>query len=177
MGMVTVYERLVESTGTKVVEIVVGWLVRGYNYVNAQGAPMATITTTKRSPLLGALAIFLLPIISCSCPSTPSVSSLSPGSTTAGGAGFVLTINGGNFNSSSVAVWNGTSLITSFVSGHQLTAAIPATDIAEPDTAVVYVYNPASANETTAVGSATATDNQNQCGAAGSNSESFTVSP
>ena len=137
----------------------------------------ATITTTKRSPLLGALAIFLLPIISCSCPSTPSVSSLSPSSATVGGAGFVLTINGGNFNSSSVAVWNGTSLITSFVSGHQLTAAIPSTDIAEPDTAVVYVYNPASANETTTVGSATATDNQNQCGAAGSNSESFTVSP
>jgi len=62
------------------------------------------------------------------------------------------------------------------VNGHQLTATIPGTDIATPDTAVIYVYNPGSTNETTAVGSITATDN-NQCSAAGSNSASFKVSP
>jgi hypothetical protein len=126
--------------------------------------------------LLGALAIFLLPAVSCSCPSTPSVSSLSPSSATAGGAGFVLTVNGDSFNSNSVVVWNGTSITTSFVSGHQLAASIPGTDIATPDTAVVFVYNPASGNQTVATGTVEATDN-NGCGAAGSNSESFTIRP
>src|ERR1700744_2550545 len=106
----------------------------------------------KGLPRLGALAIFLLPSVACSCPSTPSISSLSPNSATAGGAGFVLTVNGGNFNSNSVVVWNGTSLTTSFVSSKQITATIPGTDVAQPDTAVVYVYNPASSNQTVSTG-------------------------
>jgi len=137
--------------------------------------PMATI---KKSPLflLGALAIFLLPAVSCSCPSTPSVSSLSPSSATAGGSGFVLTVDGNSFASNAVVVWNGTSLTTSFLSNKQLTATIPGTDIAQPDTAVVYVYNPASANQTVATGTVEAT-NSNQCGASGSNATSFTISP
>ncbi len=134
------------------------------------------MATIKKSALLGALAIFLLPVVACSCPSTPSVSSLSPSSATAGGAGFVLTVNGGNFNSNSVAVWNGTALTTSFVNSKQLTATIPGTDIAQPDTAVVYVYNPASANQTVSTGGVEAT-NTTGCGANGSNSASFTISP
>jgi hypothetical protein len=133
-------------------------------------------STMKGLPLFGALAIFLLPAVSCSCPSTPSVSSLSPSSATAGGAGFVLTVNGGNFNSNSVVVWNGTSLTTSFVNSKQLTATIPGTDIAQPDTAVVYVYNPVNSNQTVSTGTVQATDTTG-CGANGSNSASFTISP
>lgn len=130
----------------------------------------------KKSPLfLGALAIFLLPAIACSCPATPSVSSLSPSSATVGGAGFVLTVNGKNFDSNSVVVWNGVSVTSSFVSGSQLTASIPATDVAEPDTAVVFVYNPANPNQTTTVGTIEATDSSG-CGAAGSNRATFAVS-
>jgi hypothetical protein len=134
------------------------------------------MATIKKPALSGVLAIFLLPAIACSCPSTPSVSSLSPSSATAGGAGLVLTVNGGNFNSNSVVVWNGTAQTTAFVSGHQLTVSIPATDLATPDTAVVFVYNPASANQTVSTGTVEATDNTG-CGAAGSNSASFTISP
>jgi hypothetical protein len=130
----------------------------------------------KKTLLLGALAIFLLPTFSCSCPSTPSVSSLSPSSATAGGAGFTLTVNGGNFNSNSVIVWNGTAQTTSFVNGHQLTTSIPGTEIATPDTAVVFVYNPANANQTVSTGTIEASDNTG-CGAAGSNQAAFTVSP
>jgi hypothetical protein len=87
-----------------------------------------------------------------------------------------MTINGGNFTTSSVAVWNGAILTTSFVTGHQLTAEIPATDIATADTAVIYVYNPGSTDQSTSVDNITATNN-NQCSSAGSNSKSFTVSP
>lgn len=143
-----------------------------------EGTPMAAITTIKRSlPLLGALAMLLLPAVSCSsCPSTPSVSSLSPSSATAGGADFTLTVNGHNFNSSSVATWDGASLTTSVVSSTQLIATIPSTDIAQAGTAEVYVYNPVGANKTVTEGTATGTDTTN-CGAAGSNETPFTVSP
>jgi hypothetical protein len=136
------------------------------------------MATIKKSPLfvLGALAIFLLPAVSCSCPSTPSVASLSPSSATVGGSGFVLTVNGKNFDSNSVVVWNGTSVTTSFVNSKQLTATIPATDLAQPDTAVVFVYNPASTTQTVATGTVEAT-NANGCGANGSNATSFPVSP
>ena len=141
-----------------------------------RGAPMATITTIKRSLFLDALAILLLPVVSCSCPSTPSVTSLSPSSAAAGGAGFTLIVNGHHFDSNAVVVWNGTSLTTSFVSNTQLTAAIPSSDVANPGPAEVFVYNPGSANNATTVGSIAASDNNN-CGAAGSNETPFTVSP
>jgi hypothetical protein len=137
---------------------------------------MATIITIKRLLLLEALAILLLPVVSCSCPSTPSVTSLSPSSAAAGGAGFTLTVNGHHFDSNAVVVWNGAALTTSFVSNTQLTATIPSSDIANPGPAEVFVYNPGSANDTTTVGSVAATDN-NGCGAAGSNETPFTVSP
>jgi len=144
--------------------------------MSAKPTEVHTVETIKKTPLLGALAIFLLPAVSCSCPSTPSVASLSPTSATVGGSGFTLTVNGNSFDSNAVVVWNGTSLTTSFVSNKQLTATIPATDLAQPDTAVVFVYNPASANQTVATGTIEAT-NSNQCGANGSNAISFPVSP
>jgi hypothetical protein len=134
-------------------------------------------TAIKISVLLAAFAVLLLPFVSCGgCPATPSVSSISPNSATAGGAGFVLTVNGGNFNSYSVVVWNGTAQTTSFVSGSQLTAEVSSTNIAGPDAAVVYVYNPPAGSQTVGVGSVIPS-NSNSCSAQGSNSVSFSVSP
>jgi hypothetical protein len=131
----------------------------------------------KISALLGALAICLLPVVSCGgCPATPSVTSISPSSATAGAAGFSLTVNGGDFSSNAVVVWNGSPLTTSFVNGNQLTVAISATQIAEPDTALVYVYNPTGGIQTVGTGSVSASTS-NSCSAAGSNEVSFTVSP
>jgi IPT/TIG domain-containing protein len=126
--------------------------------------------------LAGALAIFLLPALSCSCPSTPSVTSLSPSSASAGGVGFTLTVNGRHFDSNAAVVWNGTALTTSFVSNTQLTASVPSSDIANLGPAEVFVYNPGSTNDSTTVGSVAASDNTG-CGAAGSNETAFTVSP
>ncbi len=137
---------------------------------------MATITTTRKSLLLGALAIFWLPVISCSCPSTPSVTSISPSNAAAGGADFTLTVNGRNFDSNAVVVWNGTPLTTSFVSKAELTAAIPSSDIANPGPSEVFVYNPANSSSTVTTGTIQATDNTN-CGTPGSNETAFTVNP
>ena len=137
---------------------------------------MWTPMAIKISALLGALAI--LSVVSCGgCPAKPSVTSLSPSSATAGAAGFSLTVNGNDFSSNAVVVWDGSALTTSFVNSKQITAAISATQIAQPDTVVVYVYNPTSSGtQTVGAGSVTAT-NSNSCSAQGSNSLSFTVSP
>jgi hypothetical protein len=60
---------------------------------------------------------------------------------------------------------------TSFVSSNQLTAAISSSQIAEPDTAVVYVYNPV--NGTTLTSGSIASTNSNSCSPRGSNAVSF----
>jgi FG-GAP-like repeat/Abnormal spindle-like microcephaly-assoc'd, ASPM-SPD-2-Hydin/Cep192 domain 4 len=65
-----------------------------------------------------------------------------PMSVAPGGSGFTLTVNGVQFVSSSVVQWNGTALVTTFVSSSQLTAAVPASVIATPGTASVTVSNP-----------------------------------
>ncbi|MGB7957381.1 MAG: YDG domain-containing protein [Minisyncoccia bacterium] len=75
--------------------------------------------------------------------SAPVLSSISPTSTTAGGAQFTLTLNGSNFFASSTADWNGASLATTYISSTTLTATVPATDIATAGTASVTVVTPA----------------------------------
>jgi hypothetical protein len=72
----------------------------------------------------------------------PALTSLSPASTTAGGTGFTLTVNGSNFVSGASVLWNGSARTTSYVSGTQLKATIPAGDIAAAGTAQVSALNP-----------------------------------
>jgi hypothetical protein len=50
--------------------------------------------------------------------------------------------NGTGFASASVVKWNATSLPTAFVSNSQLTATVPAGDVATPGTASVTVTTP-----------------------------------
>ena len=72
----------------------------------------------------------------------PSVTSVSPTLTTAGGSAFTLTVDGSNFVSASTVLWNGTARITGFVNTNQLTASISAADIATPGTPSVSVSSP-----------------------------------
>jgi hypothetical protein len=73
----------------------------------------------------------------------PTISSISPATTVAGSGGFTLVITGTNFVTNSVVRWNGSDRTTTFVSSTQLTAAIPASDVATAGTANVTVFNPA----------------------------------
>lgn len=73
----------------------------------------------------------------------PVVNSLSPVSSTAEGPAFTLTVNGNDFISSSEVRWNNSSRTTTYVSSTQITAVIPATDIAAAGTVAVTVFNPA----------------------------------
>jgi trimeric autotransporter adhesin len=77
----------------------------------------------------------------------PSITSLSSSTTSSNTtpscspSGFTLTVNGANFVSGSVVDWNNSARATTFVSSTQLTASIPATDIAFNGTASISVSN------------------------------------
>jgi IPT/TIG domain len=73
---------------------------------------------------------------------TPAITELSPDNKTAGDLGFTLTVNGSNFNGDAVVKFNGADQTTTFVTGKQLTAAIPASAIATAGTMPVSVTNP-----------------------------------
>jgi hypothetical protein len=76
----------------------------------------------------------------------PTIVQLSPDSATAGSAAFMLTVNGTNFGAKAVVNWNGTAqTATTYVSGSQLTVAIPASLIMNSGTAQITVTNPATA--------------------------------
>jgi hypothetical protein len=77
----------------------------------------------------------------------PVISSISPASAAADGPAFTLTVNGtgfvqGMFVAGSTVEWNGSPLVTSDVSGSQLTASVPASLIATEGSANVTVQNP-----------------------------------
>jgi hypothetical protein len=77
--------------------------------------------------------------------SAPAISQLNPNSVTAGGDAFTLTVTGSNFAAKAVINWNGTAQTTSYVSGTQLTVAIPASMIMSAGTVQITVTNPAVA--------------------------------
>ena len=80
----------------------------------------------------------------------PTISSLSPNSAFAGGAGFTLTVNGTNFVAGSTVTFNGTGRAASFVSATRLTVAVLAADIATAGSYNVAVTNATPGGGTTA---------------------------
>lgn len=98
----------------------------------------AEITVTNPAPGGGASTPTVFSIDN----PTPAVSSINPASAVAGDAAFALTVNGTGFISTSVVEWNGSSLTTQFVSSTQLTASVPANDVATGGTYDVTVFTP-----------------------------------
>jgi IPT/TIG domain/Galactose oxidase, central domain len=83
-------------------------------------------------------------------PVTPTVTAISPNSGVAGGAAFMLTVSGTNFDTASTVNFGGTAYATSFVNAAKLTAVIPASAIASAGAVPVTVTNPvtkATSNE------------------------------
>ncbi len=90
---------------------------------------------------LGLLALIVH--LGCgSCTLQPVMTSISPSSANAGGPQFVLTVNGSDFVRGAQVNWNGAARVTSFVNSRQLMASISASDIAQPGTVLVSVFNP-----------------------------------
>ena len=73
----------------------------------------------------------------------PSATSLSPSTATPGDPGITLTVNGSGFVTGALIRWNGLARTTTFGSTTQLTATIPASDLATTTAAFVTVENPA----------------------------------
>ena len=72
----------------------------------------------------------------------PVISGMSPAFVTAGGTVFTLTVNGSGFAASSMVNWGATALTTTYVSTTQLTAQVPASDIASSGTTAITVQTP-----------------------------------
>ncbi|HKZ78604.1 MAG TPA: IPT/TIG domain-containing protein, partial [Pyrinomonadaceae bacterium] len=73
----------------------------------------------------------------------PTLTSLSPASTLAGGPAFTLTVDGSGFSANSVVRFNGTDRVTTFVNSTQLSAQITAGDISTVSNPNITVFNPA----------------------------------
>src|SRR3954452_18910612 len=73
----------------------------------------------------------------------PTIAQLTPPSTAAGSSDFTLTVQGTNFSSKAVVNFNGKAMTTTFDSGAEVKAAIPASAVATANPAVpVTVTNP-----------------------------------
>lgn len=72
----------------------------------------------------------------------PTIASLNPTSTLAGGPGLDLTVEGARFIPESVVHWDGEPRTTAFVSSTRLTAQISAADVSTGGTFDVRVVNP-----------------------------------
>jgi uncharacterized protein (TIGR03437 family) len=79
----------------------------------------------------------------------PTITSLSPSSAAAGGAAFTLTVNGAGFATGNTVAWNGTALVTKFVSATQLTTAVTAALIATTGSAAITVTAGATSTSAT----------------------------
>ncbi|MCW5971094.1 MAG: putative Ig domain-containing protein [Blastocatellales bacterium] len=82
--------------------------------------------------------LFFLPLSN----TPPSISMVTPGSATAGGPGFELTVTGSYFAPGAVLNWNGSPRPTTVSSSTELTATISAADIMTAGMASLTVLNP-----------------------------------
>jgi len=103
---------------------------------NMASATVASVTVTD--PTLGVSGAVSF---SVNYPA-PQLASISPTQALAGGPAFTLTATGSSFTRASSILWNGTALPTTYVSATQLTATVPATDIASVASATISVSTP-----------------------------------
>lgn len=73
---------------------------------------------------------------------SPTITTINPTSAPVGGQGFNLTVTGTSFVPGATVQWNGANRVTTFINSTQLTAQIPAQDIASAGTATIRVVNP-----------------------------------
>jgi len=74
--------------------------------------------------------------------SNPSITTITPPSVAAGSAQTVFTVDGVNFETQSVALWNGQPVTTAFFNPTRLFVTIPASLLRDPGTVQLRVRNP-----------------------------------
>ncbi|MFN0083977.1 MAG: IPT/TIG domain-containing protein [Blastocatellia bacterium] len=118
------------------------------NLVATVGA--AQVTVFSPTPGGGSSAPLTFTINSVS-QNNPTIASINPAMVAVGGAGFTMTITGTNFVSGSTVRIGGNSRATAFVSATQLTATVPAGDIAAAGSLDITVLNPGNATASNVV--------------------------
>ena len=103
-------------------------------------AGTANVSVTNPAPTSGPSGVQVFTIGSPNNP-VPTISNLGP-THAPGSAAFTLTLNGTNFVAKSVINFNGKPEITTFISVTQISASIPASDVATPGNVNVTVTNP-----------------------------------
>ncbi len=73
--------------------------------------------------------------------SIPTLTAIAPSGAAGGSATINLAVYGSNFTQSAAVQWNGTALSTMWISATEMTATIPAADLASAGTAKVTVVN------------------------------------
>lgn len=115
----------------------------------------------KRRFTLSVSALISLAVAGCGSGSTPpaapqttntapTITSVTPTSASAGGAALTIDVKGVGFVAASTLQWNGTTLSTSYISATELSANLPASDLANGTTAEVTVVNTGSGGGTSA---------------------------
>jgi hypothetical protein len=102
-------------------------------------------TTPGKGQLILLRGPFVLPQL-LATNATPTLSSTSPSSATAGTGNLTLTVNGSNFVPGAVLLWNGNERTTTFMDSSHLSVAIPASDLAQAAPVTIEVNNPGSGN-------------------------------
>src|SRR6266404_4830531 len=110
-----------------------------HNLYKCIGGPMSK--TNLKLLISSFLTLFFIPVIASAQKNLPVISSISPTSTTAR-VGVTLTVNGSNFSSSSIVLWNGSSQPTASVSSSRLTATISSSLVGSAGTAKISVFTP-----------------------------------
>jgi hypothetical protein len=98
------------------------------SFASADSPLAVSLNGTGEKPSNNAVPLVLQPLV--------------PSSVAPGGSGLTLQVNGDGFDSHSVVRWNGNGRKTKYVSKHELTATILASDVASASTASVTVANP-----------------------------------
>jgi putative nucleotidyltransferase with HDIG domain len=114
-----------------------------FSYGVASKAFAATGTTNPSVTWSGnnSVSVSFITLNADSAYPLPATTSISPTSKTVGDAGFTLTVNGTNFVSgASVVRLDGSDRATTFVSSTQLTATIPASDLAAAGSKTITVF-------------------------------------
>ncbi|MFZ0305122.1 MAG: FG-GAP-like repeat-containing protein [Terracidiphilus sp.] len=124
------------SSGSVAINIPAGSLGAGTDTLSVSYTPDSASSATYSSTTGSSSVTVTAPN------GSPTVGSMSPAFQTAGNDAFTLTVNGAGFFSGSTVYWGTTALTTQFVSTAQITAQVPASDIADSGTDSITVESP-----------------------------------
>jgi hypothetical protein len=82
---------------------------------------------------------------------TPQITAISPSSAAAGSSSFTLAVQGRDFNRYTTVLWNGSSLMTTYISSTTLRASISSTHIQQAGQSTIAVYNSHSRTTSNAI--------------------------